>query len=104
MVPESPSRMIQTPKGNILLKSVDELIDPETHSWDKQLIRDIFNPIDVARILRIPVNGNMTEDFIAWHLTKTYSFSVWSAYYAQWNHTFGRRINRSGQGPSSRNP
>ena len=59
-IPGSASRKILTPRGNILLKTVDELIDPETHCWDEQLIRDIFNPIDVSRILCIPLNENMT--------------------------------------------
>ena len=33
----------------------------------------------------------MNEDFVAWHLTKSYTFSVRSAYYAQWNATFRQR-------------
>ena len=33
---------IQTPKGQIILKTVNELIDPTTGKWDEWLIRDIF--------------------------------------------------------------
>ena len=47
----------------------------------------------------------MTEDFIAWHLTSTYRFSVKSAYYAQWQHSFGQNVNRAdGQSSSECNP
>jgi hypothetical protein len=48
---------------------VDELIDPVTGAWDEELIQLIFNPLDVDRTLRIPLNENMTNDFIAWHMT-----------------------------------
>ena len=104
-VPGSPSRMIITPRQQVILRTVDELIDPHTHDWDEQLVRNIFNPVDAARILCIPLNENMTEDFVAWHLSKTYTFTVRSAYYAQWTHTFGHKINRTdGQGSSRPNP
>ena len=67
--------------------------------------RDIFHPLDVERILQIPLSESMIEDFIAWHLTKTYTFSVRSAYYAQWEHSFGHQRSRSdGQGSSTNNP
>ena len=104
-VPGSPSRMIQTPRGHIILRTVDELIDHDTQTWDEQLVRDVFNPIDASRVLRIPLSSNMTEDFISWHLSKSYTFTVRSAYYAQWSHSFSQRLNHpNGQGPSNRNP
>ena len=69
------------------------------------MIREIFNPVDADRILKIPLNVNMTEDFIAWHLSKSCCFTVRSAYYAQWWHSFGRKVNRGdGQGNSECNP
>jgi hypothetical protein len=91
--------MVQTPRGETLLRNVNELIDPITQYWDENLIWDIFNMIGVSRILSIPLNGNMDEDFIAWHFTKSYSFSVRSAYYVEWNHNNGNILNRrDGQG------
>jgi hypothetical protein len=95
--------MIQTPKGQVLLKTVDELIDPVTGAWDEELIQLIFNPLDVDRILRIPLNENMTDDFIAWHMTKSYAFSVRSAYFLAWNHIHNRR-RQDAIGPSRINP
>jgi hypothetical protein len=104
-VPLSHDRMVQTPMGQMLLGTVDELINPDTMQRDEQMLTDNFNPIDVSRILRIPLSENVEEDFIAWHLTKSYSFSVKSAYYSEWNHCNGRRLTRADeQGPASLNP
>jgi hypothetical protein len=46
---------------------------------------------DVERILKIPLSEQLIEDFIAWHYTKTYTFSVRSAYYLEWEHQFGAK-------------
>lgn len=104
-VPGSPSRMIQTPRGNTLLQTVNELIDPATRTWDEVLLRDIFSPIDVHRILSIPLSAHLHEDFIAWHYTKSYIFLVRSVYYIEWDHSHRHRLTQAdGQGPSERNP
>jgi ribonuclease HI len=104
-IPDSPDRKIQTPKGQVLIKLVNELIDPTTLQWDSALIQDIFNPIDAARILRIPLSESIDEDFIAWHMTKSYCFTVRSAYYTQWNHLHGHKLDRTAdQSTSSHNP
>ena len=94
-----------TRKGNILLRSVDELIDQDTGLWDVDLMQDSLNPIDVSRIQRIPLSLHLQEDFVAWHFTKNHVFSVRSAYYAEWNHLNGRKLCRADeQGTSSCNP
>jgi hypothetical protein len=46
-----------------------ELINSDTMQWDEILLNDIFHPLDVARILQIPLSMNMDEDFVAWHLS-----------------------------------
>jgi hypothetical protein len=51
--------------------------------WDEELIVENFNPLDVDRIVRMPLNENLSEEFVAWQMTKTYSFSVRSAYYVE---------------------
>ena len=38
-IPSSPSRMIETPKGQLLIKTVDELILQDTMQWDEQFLR-----------------------------------------------------------------
>jgi hypothetical protein len=75
-IPMSPDRKIITPRGDYVLTKVADLIDPVTGTWDEPLIRDIFHPIDVPRILQIPVSINGFNDFIAWHGTRSGCFSV----------------------------
>lgn len=63
-----------------MLLKVEDLIDPHTGQRDENLIRDVFSPMDVERILRIPLNLQMGEDFIGWNYTRSGTFSVRSAY------------------------
>jgi hypothetical protein len=83
-----------------LLRTVDELIDPATGQWDKIILT--FYPLEVQHILQIPISSNLEEDFVAWHKTKSFSFSVRSAYYTKWTHQFGGRV-RCQDGPGTAN-
>lgn len=79
---------ILTPRGNILVSTVNDLISPIDGRWDEQLIHSLFWPVDVHRILQIPIfNGR--EDVVAWHHNRNGLFSVRSAYHCQWNHKYG---------------
>ena len=101
----SATRKVETIRGNIILNTVDEFIAQDTGFWDEELLRGILNPRDVDRILKIPLSENMQDDFVAWHMTKTHTFSVRSAYYVEWNHQNGHRLSRpDGQGTASPNP
>ena len=101
-MPCSPSRKIATRRGNILLNRVEELIDAETGTWDEQLIRDTFWPIDALRILNIPLVHHMMNDFVGWHYNKSGIFSVRSCYHVEWEHQHGQKLRRtSGYGSSS---
>ena len=71
-----------------MLTTVNDLINPVTGDWDEELVRDNFWRIDAERILQIPIFQQETEDFVAWHLTKTGIFSVRSAYYKQWEDSY----------------
>lgn len=57
-IPSSPTRQIITPRGGAIITKVNELIDPISEQWDEELIRSIFNPVDVGRILRTPLSHN----------------------------------------------
>jgi hypothetical protein len=70
-IPSSPDRRIITPRNGCILSRVSELVDPITGTWDIDLVQSNFHPIDVQRILQIPLNNNGFEDFISWHITKT---------------------------------
>ena len=96
-VPGSPNRKIATRRGNILYTKVSELIDVETNTWDEELIREIFWPIDAQRILNIPLAIGMMEDFVAWHFTKSGIFIVRSYYYAEWDHQHGDKLRRTSE-------
>lgn len=88
-MPNSSSRKIVTSRGNRVLTRVNELIEPVSGEPDENFIREFFWPIDVDRILQIPLHQDDTEDYVAWHLTKTGVFSVRSAYYKQWGDSYG---------------
>ena len=104
-VPSSPNRRIATRRGNIVYTRVSEFIDPETNSWDEELIREIFWPVDIQRILNIPLAVGMMDDFVSWHLTRTGVFSVRSCYHAEWDHQHGEKLRRTGSyGTSSTLP
>jgi hypothetical protein len=68
-----------------VLRTVNELIDPVTNTWDEDLIRSLFLQIDAERILRIPLSQNVTNVFVAWNKTKNYIFSVRPAYHIEWD-------------------
>ena len=69
------------------------------------LIRSIFSPVDVTRIVRIPLQTEVVKDSVAWQYTRSGTFSVRLADHAEFNHEFGRQMDRSdGQGSVHINP
>jgi len=62
------------------LTRVEELLEPETGSWDVQLVKDVFWEEDVKYILATPTNPGH-EDYLAWHFDRRGVFSVKSAYH-----------------------
>jgi hypothetical protein len=89
-IQNSPDGMVITPRGNIVLSKVEELISPITGDWD-DIVRENFLTIDANRILAIPLSTNGMEDFVAWRYTKNSLFTVGSAYHGEWKHQFGSR-------------
>ena len=102
-VPSSPTRQVITHRSGAIITRVNELIDPITEQWDEELIRSIFSPVDVGRILRIPLSHNGFEDFVAWQGNRNGVFTVRSAYYYEWKHQFGARSLPITTGPSMPN-
>lgn len=102
-VPLIPSRKVVTPRAGVLITKVNELIDPTTKSWDEELLRDIFSPIDVNRILQIPLSNSSFGDFVAWHGTQSGHLSVKTTYDLEWKHQF-QYTGISQFVPSSENP
>lgn len=59
---------------------VSELINQATSTWDEQLVRATFIPIDAETILQIPLCTRQMEDFWAWSEDRKGNFTVSSAY------------------------
>jgi hypothetical protein len=89
-IPTSRTRKVFTPKGNIVIDKVADLINPLTGLWDEELIREVFWSVDANRILEIPIAPNGMQDFVAWHLNKIGLFTIRSAYPAEWDYQLGR--------------
>ena len=62
-------------------------------------------PIDVTRIMQIPLPSQEQPDFIAWQLCKSGRFTVHSAYHAEWKAEYRTRVGiDTGVGRSMSNP
>jgi hypothetical protein len=59
---------------------VVDLIDPNTGSWDRDLVEAVFWDIDANLILAIPIQMDQ-EDHMAWHPDTKGLFTVKSAYH-----------------------
>jgi hypothetical protein len=100
-IPGSYNMKVQTQKGNNLVSTVDELINPVDGSWDEDLVRSIL-ALDANRILQIPITTGR-EDCAAWHFNRNGLFSEKSAYHGQWKKKFRARIaTNQGSGTSNR--
>jgi hypothetical protein len=100
-IPRAWSRRIVTPRRNVLMTKVSELICHVTGQWDNQLLEDTFWPEDVEAIQSIPLREGMT-DFMTWHFDPKGVHSVKQAYKLQreLEHMHGN----GGQGCSTRTP
>jgi hypothetical protein len=104
-ISNNKSRKFFSRKGQSILRTVDELINPITDEWDEDIIRENLLAIDAEKILRIPLTDSLNDDFVAWNNTKTYTFTVRLAYYTEWEHQFGNRIRiADGHGGARNNP
>jgi hypothetical protein len=97
--------MVYNTRGQIVLKTVNELIDPISKTWDEELVRSLLMQVDAERILHIPLITQLSDDFVAWQQMKNFIFSVRSVYFIEWEHQFGHTTKRrDGQGLDQINP
>ena len=94
-IPNGANRKIITPRRGQLLTKVADLIDPINNCWDEDLVRQTLWPIDVQRVLTIPLPTYNMSDFIAWSFTKNGLFTVRSAYLEEWKAQHGRKLQHS---------
>ena len=78
-----------------MLGRVEELIDLHSGQWDEELVRSIFSPVYVHRILQIPLQIEVMYDFIAWYHTRSSTFFVRFVYHVEFEHKFGHNWNRN---------
>jgi hypothetical protein len=64
---------------------VNQLILPNSNSWNENLIRQVCYPEDASLILSLKLPVQPCEDFIAWHYKHNGKFSVKSAYKLAYN-------------------
>jgi hypothetical protein len=79
-IPRGTTRRPTAVRGQSIISTVSELLNPITDTWDEELIRDIFIEEDTSHILAIPLRQGM-EDCIAWHYDNKGLFTVKSAYH-----------------------
>jgi hypothetical protein len=82
-IPSSHDRRVTTPRGGAVYTKVSDLISPVDGLWDVQLLGNLFNNVDIGRILQIPLNDHGFEDFISWSMTSHGRYTVRSGYYLQ---------------------
>lgn len=75
-----------------MLTKVKEIIDPHTGQWDVVLIRSVFSHVDTNRILQIHLWIEAIDDFVAWHHTRSETYSVRSPYHVEFHHQFGHQM------------
>ena len=59
---------------------VKDLIEPETHSWDDNLIQGLFNNQEVNLIKSIPLCTPPVTDTITWPFNASGSYTIKSGY------------------------
>ncbi|KAL1143456.1 hypothetical protein V6Z11_A11G161800 [Gossypium hirsutum] len=60
--------------------NMNQLIEAETNTWDKELIHKIVDEGTTKRILSIPISGANTNDMVVWKYEGSGEYTVKSAY------------------------
>ncbi|GAU28666.1 hypothetical protein TSUD_159480 [Trifolium subterraneum] len=81
--PQVGNTIWTTKPTNTPLQYVRDLIDPASHNWNPQIIKQNFIPIEANQILQIPLSYNLEEDVVCWQGTTDGSYTVKSGYNAQ---------------------
>lgn len=99
-IPHSANRRPVTPRGHNVFNRVCDLIDPNTGTWDVQLVKEMFWEEDARLILTVQVHVEY-DDKLAWHHDTKGIFSVKSAYHVlrdEKNSRARRQVGESSRG------
>lgn len=81
MVAIPESFKVASPQGqNTELEMVEQLINSESGVWKEDLIKKTFLPLDVEKILGIPLSPRLPVDTMVWAWSKNGLFTVMNAY------------------------
>ncbi|KAL8498523.1 hypothetical protein ACS0TY_021742 [Phlomoides rotata] len=59
---------------------VADLFIPGTHTWDMELLHELFSVDDVTKILKTPASPSSKPSKVIWHFRNTGLYTVKSAY------------------------
>jgi hypothetical protein len=54
-------------KKNTRRRWVNQLINPESRTWNVDLIQELFYEHDIEAILKVEIPKKESEDRVAWH-------------------------------------
>ncbi|KAK4386128.1 putative mitochondrial protein [Sesamum angolense] len=77
-----PITPVATNDPNLLIST---LIDHELGIWRHDRLRDLFLPVDVEAILKIPLRRTSQSNLAVWHYSADGRFSVRSVYHLAWS-------------------
>ena len=81
-LPSTPHNSVISPRPpNSTLQLVRHLIDPQSHTWNKELVTATFLPFEAKIILKIPLSHYRQDDILIWGGTKNGVFAVRSGYH-----------------------
>jgi hypothetical protein len=80
---------------------VSALMDESSRQWNEELVRICFRPLDVERILNIPLSLNRVPNCVSWPFTKTGTYTVKSAYIMAKSEAVHLKASVKGKGESS---
>ncbi|WCJ31441.1 hypothetical protein M5689_012936 [Euphorbia peplus] len=78
-----------------------ELIDPETASWNMDILNLCFMPSDVGEILKLKLSSRLPANELFWEYTRSGTYSIKSSYFLT---DFVRFAGKAGSSSSSSFP
>ncbi|XP_012833681.1 PREDICTED: uncharacterized protein LOC105954555 [Erythranthe guttata] len=76
-----PRILTPQPMDSTFSNLLSDLIEVETHTWNRDLIDHTFWPIDREHILQVPLGVGYARDRLIWPFSHTGSFTVGSFYH-----------------------
>lgn len=61
--------------------NVEDIIDPESRTWNATMVENLFTKMEADLILSIPLSHRPSEDKLVWHHDRKGSFNVKSCYH-----------------------